>query len=123
RRGSLVTESTALAARITTSAPANPPRRGAPLYGRSLHPFDDGGNALADADAHGREAVAAAAPFHFVQQRRHHPGAAAAERVSKGDGAAVDVQFIQIDAELARAGEHLGSKGLVELHQIDLIHG
>ena len=35
------------------------------------------------------------------------PRAAAAERMAQGDGAAVDVELVQIDAELARAGEHL----------------
>ena len=67
---------------------------GSPL----IHPFDDRGDALADTDAHGGEAEAAAAFFHFVNKRRHDPGAAAAQRVAEGDGAAVDVELVEIDA-------------------------
>src|ERR1700746_3025158 len=69
--------------------------------------LDNGGDALSDADAHGRQAIAAAALFHFVNQRRHDPGAAATERMTQGDGAAVDVQFLEIDAELAGTRQHL----------------
>ena len=34
----------------------------------SVDPFDDRGDALADADAHGRQAIAAAALLHFMNQ-------------------------------------------------------
>ena len=93
--------------------------RGSPL----IHPFDNRGDALADADAHGGEAVAAAAFFHFVNKRRHDPGAAAAQRVAEGDGAAVDVELIEIDAQLARAREHLRRKGFVDFNEVDLLDG
>ena len=70
----------------------------APPGSSLIHPFDDRGDALADTDAHGGEAEAAAAFFHFVNKRRHDPGAAAAQRVAEGDGAAVDVELVEIDA-------------------------
>jgi hypothetical protein len=40
--------------------------------------------------------------------------------VAERDGAAVDVEFFRIDAELANAREHLRCEGFVELDQIDL---
>ena len=48
-------------------------------------------------------------------------GAGAAERVAEGDRAAVDVEPLLVDAELADAGEDLGGEGLVELDQVDLV--
>jgi len=63
----------------------------------SIHAFHDRGDALANADAHRREAVAAAALLHFVNQRRHDARAAAPEWMAEGDGATVDVQLIEID--------------------------
>ena len=48
-------------------------------------------------------------------------GAGAAERVAEGDRAAVDVEALLVDAELAGAGEDLGGEGLVELDQVDLV--
>lgn len=53
--------------------------------------FDDRGNALPYADAHGCQAVATAALFHFVNERGHDPGAAATEGMTEGNGSAVDV--------------------------------
>jgi len=59
----------------------------------SMDSFDDGRYALAHANAHGRQTVLATAFFHFMNQRRHDARAAATERMSYGDGAAVDVKF------------------------------
>ena len=75
--------------------------------------FDNGGDALPDADAHGREAIATAALFHFVDECCHDPCAAAAEGVAESNSPAVDVQFLGIDPELPDASNNLGRKGLV----------
>src|SRR4030095_15133159 len=69
------------------------------------------------------ETIATAAPFHFVNECCHEPCAAAAEGVTEGDGAAVDIQFLGIDPELSNASNNLGRKGLVQFDQIDLIDG
>lgn len=53
--------------------------------------FDDGGNALPNADAHGCQAIAAAALFHFMNECGHDPGTAASEGMTEGNGSAVDV--------------------------------
>ena len=102
---------------------ASPRRASLPHFSRSLHSLDDGRNPLADADAHGRQAVAAAAPFHFMDEGSHDSRAAAAERMSQRDGAAIDIEFIQIDAQLASAREHLGRECFVKLDKVDLLDG
>ena len=48
-------------------------------------------------------------------------GAGAAERVAEGDRAAVDVEPLLVDPQLAGAGEDLGGEGLVQLDQVDLV--
>src|SRR5688572_9397074 len=82
-------------------------------FRRSSYSLNDRSDALADPDAHGCETVAAAALIHFMNQGRHHARAAAAERVTEGDRAAVNIQLVHVDAELASAGEHLRRKRLV----------
>lgn len=56
-----------------------------------MNAFDNRGDALSHTDTHRREAIAAAAPFHFVNEGCHEPRAAAAEGMTEGNGAAVDV--------------------------------
>lgn len=56
-----------------------------------MNALDDGGNALTNTNTHGRKPVAAPALFHFVNERRHDPRAAAPERMAESDSAAVDV--------------------------------
>ena len=50
-----------------------------------VNAFDNGGDALPHADTHSGEAIATAAFFHFVNERRHEPCAAAAERMTESD--------------------------------------
>ena len=88
-----------------------------------MNAFDNSGDPLPHADAHGREAIATAAFFHLVNECRHDSRAAAAEGVTEGNGATVNVELRGIDAELSNASNNLGSKGLVQFHQIDLVDG
>src|SRR6476659_7449881 len=83
--------------------------------------FEHGGEALADADAHRRDAIAAAATAQLPDERRGEAGAGAAERVAEGDRAAVDVELLFVDSQLSRAGQHLGGEGLVQLDQVDVV--
>src|ERR1700678_4014366 len=46
--------------------------------------------------------------------------ACTAERMPKGDGSAIDVDDVRIDAQLTDDGQRLGGKGLVELYQADI---
>ena len=43
------------------------------------------------------------------------PGAGRAERVAERDRAAVDVELVEVDAEVVGAGQHLRGEGLVDL--------
>src|SRR6266487_6856738 len=86
-----------------------------------IQSLDNGGDALSDADAHRCQAVTTAAPFQLVQQGHDDACATAAERVPQGDGAAVDVELLLVDLQLARTLQALCGKGFVELDQIDIV--
>jgi hypothetical protein len=62
----------------------------------------------------------AAAATELVEDLRGELGAGAAERVAERDRAAVHVQPIGRDAELARAVEGLRGERLVDLEEIDV---
>src|ERR1044072_9906854 len=83
--------------------------------------FEHGRQALADADAHGRNAEPAAAAAQLAEKGGGEAGAGAAEWVAEGDRAAVDVEALLVEPELSGAGEDLGGEGLVELDQVDLV--
>ena len=85
--------------------------------------FDDGGDALSHADAHGAERVAAAAAVQLVHGGRDQPRAGHAERVAERDGAAVRVYMRRVvgQAKVAQHGERLGGEGLVELDHVHLV--
>ena len=61
-----------------------------------------------------------AAAAHLPHQRGQQARAGAAERVAERDRAAVHVQPLAVDAQLAHAREHLGGEGLVQLHEVDV---
>src|SRR5438309_10062482 len=65
-----------------------------------LQRLDQGGVALAATAAEGGGAEPAAAAAQRVDQRHDDPGAGHADRVAKGDGAAVDVDDLVGDAEV-----------------------
>ena len=56
-----------------------------------------------------------------VEQRAGDAGAGHAEGVADRDRAAVDVQLVDVDAELAVARDDLGGEGLVDLDQVDVV--
>src|SRR5688500_13476781 len=99
--------------RVTPCAAPAPIIRAGRDSRRSVYPLDDGGDPLADSDAHGCQTVAAAALFHFMDEGRHHARATTAERMPEGYGAAVYVELIHVDAQLPNTGEHLRGKRLV----------
>src|SRR6185437_13993416 len=82
--------------------------------------FPKCGDALADADAHGRRALGGTAAAHLVQQRRDDPRARAAERVADGDRAAVHVDLLRVKLELVDAGDRLGRERLVEFDEVEV---
>ena len=50
------------------------------------------------------------------QTRARHP-----ERVADGDGAAIDVELVRIDPQLAGAIQRLAGEGLVQLPKVDVM--
>ena len=88
----------------------------------SGNPLQRQRDALADADAHGGQAPAPAAPAEFDGDVGGEPRAGHAERMAIGDRAAVRVDVLGIvgEAELAQAGERLAGEGLVELDQVEI---
>src|SRR5690606_35598403 len=84
----------------------------------SAQALDDHRHALAAADAHRLQGELLVVELQRVDQRGGDPGARHAEGVADGDGAAVDVQLLQRDAEVAVGGDHLGGERLVDLDQV-----
>ena len=83
---------------------------------------NDRRDALAEADAHGREAVALVLLFEDVEQRGHQASTGRAQGVSECDGAAVDVDLIHVHAERASAAQCDGGEGFIELNYIEIIY-
>ena len=77
------------------------------------------GDRAAAAEAQRREAVAALPARELVEQRRHDPGPARADRVAERDRPAVDVDLVPVEAELPAIGEGLGGERLVDLDQVE----
>src|SRR5260370_15475030 len=90
-------------------------------YRNLLHPLDNRGNALPNADTHGCQAVAPAAPLQLVQEGHHKPCAAAAERVTQRDSPAVDVEFLLVNLKFAHTLQNLHGKGFVQFDQIHIL--
>src|SRR5215204_3528661 len=99
-------------------SPSPEPRAPSPP---ALHALEDPCRAHAAADAHRDQAVSRVPPPHLVEARRRQLGAGAAERVAKRNRAAVDVETIGIDGQLAQAGDHLRGEGLVQLDEIHVV--
>ena len=61
------------------------------LADKSLNEFDAHGYCVATAEAEGGDAALSLALLHLVHERDQYAGSGAADRMSEGDGAAVDV--------------------------------
>src|SRR5581483_9259017 len=86
------------------SCAAGPPSdpRGGPQARRKGLDLDEQRVALAAAGADRREPEPAAVPAQLVHQRPDDPAAAGADRVTEGDGAAVDVRPLLVGSEHPR---------------------
>src|SRR5438093_11247661 len=67
--------------------------------------LDHRGHSLAHAHAHGGQPEAGAPAPHLVHQGGDEAGAAGSEGMAEGDGPAVDVEPLEIDAEVTLAGQ------------------
>ncbi len=67
--------------------------RGQQTHSGSLNTFNNQGDPLPDADAHGAQRVAAAGPFQLVSRGHRQAAAGGAERMPQGDRPAVGVHM------------------------------
>ncbi len=90
------------------------------MAGRGVQISNNPAAPMRRADAHRDHAQLAAATAELVQQRGRQLRARAAERMAEGDCAAIDVQLVVCDAELAPAIDGLRGERLVDLEQVDV---
>src|SRR5260370_567804 len=79
-----------------------------------LEALEDAGGAHAAADAHGDHAVAGVAALEFADDGGGKFCTGAAERMAEGDGAAVGIDAVGIQAGLLDDGQGLRSEGFVQ---------
>ena len=91
-------------------------------HAAGLHPFQRERDALSDADAHGRQRMAAAAPLQFLGRGQREARAGHAERMAERDRAAVGVHLGSIvgEPELAQHREALRGEGLVQFDHVEV---
>src|ERR1041384_521795 len=89
----------------------------------SSHPFKDDGDALADADAHSAEGVAAVRAQELIKRGGDKARAACAEWMTDGNGAAIwiDVCGVIGNSEVSQNGERLRREGFIELDDVHLV--
>src|SRR5699024_9327879 len=90
----------------------------------SAEAFEDGGHALTTTDAQGLQTEGLVVELESVDQGAGDAGTGAAERVTEGDRAAVDVQLLlDVDPQPVGGGQYLRGEGLVEFDQVDVTDG
>src|SRR6185436_8482003 len=82
---------------------------------RSLIPLQQQSDALPAGDTEGRDAALRVPMLQLPSQGQDNPRAGAADGMSDGDAAAVDIETVMRDVEVFRTGQHLAGKRLVEL--------
>src|SRR5467141_94295 len=87
---------------------------------RSLPPLEEPRHPLPTADTGGSDAAARTPPPHFVQEVRGDPRSGGGQRVTHGDGAAVDVGAIARQAQVLLHRQVLGRECLVHLEEIEV---
>src|SRR5258706_8914538 len=82
--------------------------------------LERGGDGAAAAEAQRREAEAALPTAELVEQGRDDSRSRGTDRMTEGDRAAVDVDLVPVEAELAPVRDGLGGEGLVDLDQVEV---
>ena len=93
------------------------PSRRLALVNDPLH--GDGGG-FAAADAEGGDAASQILRFERMQQRDDQAGAGGADGMAERAGAAIDVELLARDAEIALRRHRHHGEGFVDLEQIDI---
>src|SRR5262249_23543386 len=86
-----------------------------------MHDLEQAGRAHASADAHRDDGIFRLSAAALDQRVTREPRARHAVRMAHGNGAAIDVDLLRIDAELVAAIKHLHRERLVQLPEIDII--
>src|SRR2546430_15955371 len=86
-----------------------------------LDPLEDHCHAHAPGDAEGGEGEGGIAVAELVGGREHDPGAGHADGVAERDGAALGVQLVVVELELAVAGQDLGGERFVQLDDVEVL--
>jgi hypothetical protein len=90
------------------------------LLNACLSPLQRQSHTLTAADAQGRQTFFRIALDHFVQQRHQHAATRCPDRVAEGDGAAVDVDLVQIPLQILGHRQRLRGKSFVGFDQVQL---
>src|SRR4051794_34957236 len=78
-----------------------------------LHALDQGRDSLPDSNAHRRQTVTRPSAAHLVHERRHDASAAAAERMTERNRAAVRIDAFLRNPELSDTGNGLRSERFI----------
>src|SRR5436853_6218684 len=87
----------------------------------SIHQLENSRCAHAAANAHRHHSVSSVASLQFAQDRCGQLCSRAAERMTEGNRAAIDVDLIRVKLEHLDYGERLRGESFVQFDQIDLI--
>src|SRR3954447_1662385 len=90
---------------------------------RPLYPLEERSRPEAAAAAHRDQPDLLVRALHLVQERGDEPSAGRPERVAEGHGPAVDVDPVHVGPELAPPGRDDRGEGLVDLDQVNVVHG
>src|SRR5438132_12034435 len=81
---------------------------------RLVQVAEEGGDPLAAADAHGDDAPLRLAALELICQLDGQDGAGGAHRVAERDGAAIWIDLLGIDLQLADHGDRLRGESLIQ---------
>ena len=85
--------------------------------------FESQGYGVAAAKAEGGDAFVGVAALHLVEQGDEDAGATGSDGMADGDGAAVDIDAVEGEAELFGDAEGLDGEGFVEFEEVDVVDG
>src|SRR5690348_9714473 len=84
-----------------------------------IHILENAGGALSSADTHRDHAVFSVAATHFSKYGRGQFRASASQRMTQGDGAAVGIDCIEIQAGAADYSQGLHREGFIQFNDAD----
>src|SRR5579884_3421072 len=97
------------------------------MHGHHVGPYGEGlyfyghGYGAASAEAEGCEAATTSTATEFVDEGGEDAGAAGADGMAKGDGAAVDIDAGPVPVEFFAVGEGLGGEGFVDFDEVEIV--